>query len=351
MKGYFQRVAEQTPTRLWINNPTVEEARKSIAAGAIACTTNPSYASKLLTAESDGAEVTRAVARAVSEADDDQEAVDLVQQRLARRIMAEFLELHEAAPRREGFVSIQGNPLKDTDADGIVNEALRHAKLGANFIAKIPTTEAGLAAMDALLRRNVPVIATEIMAIAQAVAACELYRRAARESGSSPAFFVTHITGIFDEYLKETAERKRIAVSPDALAIAGAVVARKQYHLMKERGYPGILLGGGARGLAHFTDFVGGEVDITINWKGTADKLIEQDGPVVRRIDAPEPRALVDELLARLPDFACAYLEDGLARSQYAGYGPVVKFRDSFIKGWTQVLDLVRQQRTGKAIA
>jgi transaldolase len=351
MKGYFLRVKERTPTRLWINNPTAEEARKSIAAGAIACTTNPSYASKLLSSESERPEVLQAVSRAVSQARDDQEAVDLVQQQLARRIMREFLPLHTATPGREGFVSIQGNPLKDTDADGIVNEALRYAALGANFIAKIPTTEAGLAAMEALLRRNVPVIATEIMAIAQAVAACEIYRKASRESGRSPAFFVTHITGIFDEYLRETVERDGIAISPQALAVAGAVVARKQYHLMKERGYPGILLGGGARGLSHFTDFVGGEVDITINWKGTADKLIDQDDPVVPRIDTPEPRALVDELLARLPDFARAYREDGLAGSEYAGYGPVVKFRDSFVKGWAQIQDLVGRKRAGKAIA
>ena len=348
MSGYFHRVAEQTPTRLWINNPTEAEARWAIEAGAIACTTNPSYGAKLLATESDRPEALRAIARAVQEAEDDHEAVDSAQQRLAQRIMNAFLPVHAAAPRRQGLVSVQGNPLRDTDADGIVNEALRYRRLAANFIAKIPTTEAGLVAMEALLRRNVPVIATEIMAVAQAIDACELYRRVARETGNSPAFFVTHITGIFDEYLKEAADRQRIPISPDALRSAGAIVARRQYHLMKQRGYPGILMGGGARGLHHFTEFVGGEIDITINWKGTADRLIEQDGPVVRRIDAPEPAAVVHELLEVLPDFRCAYLEDGLARREYAGYGPVVKFRDSFVKGWSEVLDLVRKQRAGR---
>ena len=345
MKGYFHRVAEQTPTRLWINNPTLAEAGWAIEAGAIACTTNPSYAAKLLTTESDRPEVLRAVAHAVGEARDDHEAVDSVQQALARRIMQEFLALHAASPHRQGFVSVQGNPFKDDDADGIISEALRYRRLAANFIAKIPTTDAGLVAMEALLRRDVPVIATEIMAVAQAIDACELYERAARATGNRPAFFVTHITGIFDEYLKETAERGRIAVSPQALEVAGAVVARKQYHLMKQRGYTGILLGGGARGLPHFTEFVGGQVDITINWKGTADKLIELDGPVSSRIDVPEAKPVVSELLERLPDFRRAYAEDGLARREYATYGPVVRFRDSFAKGWTQVLDLVRKQR------
>ncbi len=349
MKGYFHRVAEQTPTRLWINNPTVTESRLAIEAGAIACTTNPSYASKLLATDSDRPEVVQAVKQAVAEAHDDHEAVDLVQQRLALRIMTEFRSLHAAAPARQGFVSVQGNPFKDTDADSIVNEALRCAKLAPNSIAKIPTTDAGLAAMEALLRRNVPVIATEIMAIAQAIEACELYVRVRRDTGTAPAFFVTHITGIFDEYLAETASRQRIAVTPQALQVAGATVARRQYRLMKERGYPGILLGGGARNLGHFTELVGGEIDITINWKGTADRLIEQDGPVVSRIDAPEAPELVEELLNALPDFQRAYVEDGLARSEYADYGPVVKFRDSFCTGWSRMLEIVQTQRGGGA--
>ncbi len=348
MKDYFHRVAAETPTRLWINNPTLAETRLAIEAGAISCTTNPSYASRLL-ATDERPQVLHEIERAAGQARDDNEAADVVQQRLARRIMEEFLAVHAAAPRRQGFVSVQGNPFGDTDADAMVNEALRYAKLAPNFIAKIPTTEAGLTAMEALLRRNVPVIATEIMAIAQALDACELYACVARDTGHSPAFFVTHITGIFDEYLKETADRSGIAVSPQALAAAGALVARKQYRLMKERGYPGILMGGGARGLAHFTDFVGGEIDITINWKGTADRLIEADGPVVLRMDAPQQPELAGELLAKLPDFARAWAQDGLTRREYAGYGPVVKFRDSFARGWNQVLDLVRAQRAGKA--
>ena len=351
MKGYFHRVAEQTLTRLWINNPTVDEARCAIDAGAIACTTNPSYAMKRLTTASGRDDALQAVAYAVAEARDDHEVVDLVQQQLAQAIMHEFLPLHAKTPKRQGFVSVQGNPFRDTDADGIVNEALRYRRLAANFIAKIPTTDAGLVAMEALLRRDVPVIATEIMAIAQAVEACELYRRVAADTGSSPAFFVTHITGIFDEYLKETAERDGIAVSPDALPQAGSIVARRQYHLMKRRGYPGILMGGGARGTHHFTEFVGGEVDITINWKGTADLLIASDPPVTVRIDGPEPPDAVAELLERLPDFRRAYEEEGLARREFQGYGPVVKFRDSFARGWTHVLALAQKQRAGTAIA
>ena len=351
MKGYFHRVAAETPTRLWINNPTVAETRLAIEAGAISCTTNPSYTAKLLTTD-ERPEVLRSRRPRGGEARDDHEAVDLVQQALARRIMEEFRAVHAAAPARQGFVSVQGNPFRDTDADGIVNEALRYTKLAPNFIAKIPTTEAGLAAMEALLRRNVPVIATEIMAIAQAIDACELYARVARETGNSPAFFVTHITGIFDEYLKETADRQRIAVSAEALRVAGAVVARKQYRLMKDRGYPGILMGGGARGLDSLHGVRRGRDrhhDQLEGHGGQADRGRRAGRPPHRCAGAAGAgrRAAARSC----PTSAALTAEDGLPRREYAGYGPVVKFRDSFAKGWNQVLDLVRGQRAGKAIA
>ena len=31
---YFHRVSKQTPTRFWVNNPTLTEAKKAIEAGA-----------------------------------------------------------------------------------------------------------------------------------------------------------------------------------------------------------------------------------------------------------------------------------------------------------------------------
>ena len=44
---------------------------------------------------------------------------------------------------------------------------------------------------------------------------------------------------------------------------------------MHDRGYELGFIGGGVRELQHFTEMVGGDVCITINWKGHADKLIE----------------------------------------------------------------------------
>jgi len=345
MEGYFHQVTKETPTRFWVNNPTPDETDKAIAAGAISCTTNPTYSIKQIASETERDYALNVVDETVKETEDDDEAADLVQQKLVKRIMHKFQPLYERRPGEQGFVSVQGSPHGDDDSDNIIDEALRYRRLGKNIIAKVPATEAGLKAIEKLITMNVPIIATEIMAVSQAIFACELYQRVSKVKGKHPPFYVTHITGIFDDHMKNVVTRDNIAVSPDALQQAGCIVARKQYRILKERRYPGVMLGGGARGLHHFTEMVGGDMHITINWKGTADKLIQNNPPVVNRMDAEAPKHVVDELSEKVPDFRKAYSEDGLTVEEFKKFGPVKLFRDSFVEGWDSLLKVVKERR------
>jgi transaldolase len=90
---------------------------------------------------------------------------------------------------------------------------------------------------------------------------------------------------------------------------------------------------------------VGGHVCITINWQGTADKLLEQDPPVVYRLFNPVPQKVIDELMEKLPDFKKGYLDDGLSPEEFEPFGPVQLFRNSFVKSWTRVLEIIKQRR------
>jgi len=90
---------------------------------------------------------------------------------------------------------------------------------------------------------------------------------------------------------------------------------------------------------------VGGDVCITINWEGTADKLLEQDAPVVYRLFNPVPQKVIDELMEKLPDFKRGYLEEGLSVEEFEGFGPVQLFRNSFVKSWTRVAGLIKERR------
>ena len=340
--GYFHRVAQQAPTRLWINNPSSAEVDAALDAGAIACTTNPTYGAKLIQVEP--AYMRTIIDEAVRGAPDDQAAADAVVRQMSARLMARFLPLYEESGGTSGFVTIQSDPRQDEDTDALIRAALGYRVLGPNFMAKIPVTAAGLRAIEALIPENIPICATEVFALDQAVAVCELYVRTSERCGIHPPCFVTHITGIFDEYLGKLVERQGTAISAASLAWAGSTVARAEYRLLRERAYPVTMLGGGARSTRHFTDFVGGDFHATINWS-TAQELIEWDPPVVSRIDVATPPEIVAELTDKLPDFRRAIELGAMPIEEFADFGPVQLFRANFIAGYERLVGEIAARR------
>ena len=83
----------------------------------------------------------------------------------------------------------------------------------------------------------------------------------------------------------------------------------------------------------------------TINWRGTADKLLELDGPVVSRFDAKIPAYVIDELCNKLPVFEKAYFTGRLTPAEYEPFGPVELFCSSFRRDWKAVLDMIAEMR------
>jgi transaldolase len=345
-RQYFQRVHAETPTRMWINNPTTDDARRAIAAGAVNCTTNPSFCSKLLQSEPEY--IGGLIAKTVRQIKDDEPAAEQVYHQASARILEIFRPLYDQSDGTMGFVTIQDDPRYDDDVEHIVDTTMRCTTLGPNFMTKIPVIASGVAAIEELVARNIPICATEVFAVSQAIHMCEVYERAAPRSGKYPPFYLTHITGIFDQYMAEVVKAEKIAIAPAILAQAGCLIARKEYRIVKERGYHAILLGGGARGTHHFTEFVGGAMHITINWS-TADELITADPPVVSRIDAPTPTEVVQELRAKIPGFRRAYDEDGLGVREFANFGPLMLFKTMFLNGYARLLDEVADCRARTA--
>jgi transaldolase len=336
---YFQRVHALTPTKFWINNPTRQEADWALAEGALGCTCNPSYCGKmLLDRPEEGEYASQILDEVLKGADTATAAEEELQRRLGSVIAEKFMPLYSKHPREHGYVSIQGDPVNEDDPQVIIREARRNRAVSENICCKIPTTEAGLKAMETLVAEDIPINATEVFAIQQALDLCELYEKVSKATGKHPKFYISHITGIYDAYLADYAAREHIAISPDILYQAGLSIARKLYRIYVDRGYPVTFIGGGARGTQHFTEMVGGDVVVTINWKGTADKLIEEDPPVMERLLNPVPDYVTEELLEKLPDYRKGYEEGAIRAHEYEEFGPVVMFRDMFVKDWKRVL-------------
>jgi len=287
----------------------------------------------------------RLLDRSIRESDDDSQAEAILQRELAKPILERFRPLYERNPHRDGLVSLQGDPIREHDPKVIIEEAVANRAVAPNVCVKIPVTASGLEAIETLIEKDVPINSTEIFGLSQAITLCETYEKVSRRSGKSPVMFLSHIAGIYDDYLKAYVEREKIEISRDVLWQAGLAVARRVYEVVTARKYRVIFIGGGARGLHHFTEMVGGDLVVTINWVGTADKLIETDPPVVHRLFNPVPKKVIDELMEKLPDFRRGYLEDGLTVDEYESFGPVGLFRDSFVKSWKRVLALSSERR------
>jgi transaldolase len=335
----------------WINNPTRRQADMAIEHGALGCTNNPSYTQKMLDHPEEREYALKLLDEAIRETSNEFDTAEVFQRKMVKPIAEKFMLLYQRSGGQHGYVSIQGDPINEDDPDVVIRDARINSKLSPNICCKIPTTTSGLKAMEIMIEENIPINATEIFGVSQFVAICETYQRVSAQTGHKPMFYMSHIAGIYDDHFKNYVKEHDVQISPDVLHQAGLAVARKVYQLMMEQNYPCVFIGGGARGLHHFTEMVGGKVCITINWEGTADQLIAQDPPVVYRLFNPVPQKVIDELLEKLPDFKRGYLPDGLEPEEFEHFGPVQLFRGSFVKSWKMVLEMIRARRAELGVA
>lgn len=340
--NYFKRVFKLTGTKFWINNVTREEAEKAIEEGAVGCTQNPSYTWKMLNHPTENTHAEELLSQSKSDSSDANEVVGIFQRKLIKEISEIFLPLYISSHGKYGYVSIQGDPINEDDPEVIINEARLNKKLNPNVMIKIPATKAGLKAMEVLIEENTPINATEVMGVSQALSVCKLYDKVSKLSGKYPPIYYSLITGIYDEYLNKYVSTENIEISKDILYMAGLSIAKKVYQITKSQ-YPNIgFIGGGVRGLQHFTEMVGGDVCITMNWEGQAEKLIELDLPVVSRFFNPVPDIYIDELISKVPEFRRAYFENGLNIDEYEHFGAVDYFRNMFLSAWNSVVDKIK---------
>ena len=347
-QGYFHRVQAQTATRFWINNVTREQTRLAIEAGAVGCTQNPSFPYKMLVSddESERAYVYGILDDILKTQKDDNEAQIELQRALVENIAQAFLPIYEKSGGTLGYVSIQGDPFRE-DTETIIKYAKANRTM-PNIMIKIPATEEGLEAISVLAGEGVPINATEVMSTRQALDVATAYGGATAGMKEKPVIFYSHIAGIFDQYLANYVKENDIDISEDILWQAGSAVAKKAYKVVNDKALNVGFISGGARGLHHFTEMVGANAAVTINWKGTADELIKQNPYVLQRFFQPTPPEVIEALCEKLPDFKKAYFAYEIEQKEYEEFGPVVLFRSMFEDAWKKGNELIADRRNTK---
>ncbi|MCL2163922.1 MAG: transaldolase family protein [Oscillospiraceae bacterium] len=279
---------------------------------------------------------------------DYEEAALNVYRQATLKIMKLFMPRFIASNGKYGYVTLQDDPRFDDDTEHIIRGIEEGIKLSPNYMAKIPVIKGGIEAIEYCVERDVPICATEVFAINQAVHICEKYSAASRRTGNHPAFYVTHISGIFDEYLAKLVKANGLDISEEIIKEAGISIAKKQFRIFKEKGYNFTILGGGARGAHHFTGLVGGP-HITINWS-TAKELLDGDYAIKEAIYEEPDKNIIMELREKSDIFKKAYDEEGLSVDEFAGFGPVQLFRNSFLNGWYILLAEIALRRHARAV-
>ena len=342
--SFFRDLVDRTPTRVWVNNPTAAEVRLALTQGAVGCTTNPAFVGGLI--KRAPGEALPVVAEIVAREPDDERAAELIQERIVRTILAEFLPVFARTDGLAGYVSLQGSPERDTEATAIEIQARAARALAPNCIPKIPATIPGLAVFDKLVAEGQPTLITEVFSLAQVIETCERYLAATAATGNRPVFVMAPITGILGDHLRSVAKRDGIGIDPAVVDLAGVAFARAAARVVREREYPVTLLFGGARTMLDLTGLVGEHHQATVNWS-TFDEILKDDVEVANTIADDVPEAALRALTTSFETMDRAMREDGLALEEFEAFGPVQHFRDNFIAGWNVLEDAVRSARAG----
>jgi transaldolase len=123
---------------------------------------------------------------------------------------------------------------------------------------------------------------------------------------------ITIMVGRIEDWLRVLVERDGTVVHPAALAYSGVAVFKRAYRIFEERGFRARLLAAAIRHHLHWSEFIGGDVVITLPsaWQ---KKFNSSRVKVRRRMDDPVDPAYIDELRSTFPDFERAYEPNGLS--------------------------------------
>jgi transaldolase len=341
------RMTRETPTEYWNDSCAVDELAYAVERGATGATSNPSIVLDVM--KKDGAHWVPRV-REVAAAHPTWSEVELtwaIVEEMAVRGAAVLEPVFVGSEGRRGRLSLQTNPANHRDPARMVEQALRFHGLAPNMQVKFPATAAGIAAIEAATFRGVNINATVSFTVPQALAAGAAVERgldrraAAGEDVSSMTPIVTIMVGRLDDWMKVLVERDGLSVHPDAPDWAGIAAFKRAYGIFRERGYRSRMLVAAYRHRLHWTEFVGGDVSLTVPYPWQV-RFNRSGIDPVERMDVPVDPALTDDLLERVPDFRRAYEPDGMTADEFEAYGASARTLRTFVKSYHDLQAAIR---------
>jgi transaldolase len=341
------RMVERTPTDFWNDSCAVAELEYAIARGGTGATSNPVIVGEVMKKEKDRW-VPRVRELAVEHpAWSEVELTWALIEEMGQSGASILRPVFDAHDGRKGRLSLQTNPANYRTPDRMTEQAVHFSTLAPNIQVKFPCTAAGLQAAEDATARGVVANVTVVFTVAQCIAAAEAVERGLRRaeaagvdtSRQSPVCSL--MIGRLDDWMKVLVDKDNVALDPDAANWAGIAAFKRAYGIFKERGYRTRLLGAAYRHRLHWTELVGADAVLTMPYPWQV-RFNDSGIDPAPRIDVPVDQRLIDDLLARIPDFARAYEPDGLSVADFAGYGATVRTLRSFVAAYHDLQGAVR---------
>ncbi|HYO93289.1 MAG TPA: transaldolase family protein [Polyangiaceae bacterium] len=346
----LQKMVGSTPTDLWNDSCSISDLRYSIEHGAVGATSNPTIVFGVMQQEyGDWKDRIHQLFSERSSWTDAEITWQLIEEMAVKA--AELLRpVFERTDGKKGWLSLQTNPEYYRSADRLVQQAIRFSKLAPNIQVKLPATEAGIAAIEEVTAQGVNINATVSFTVPQAVAVAEAVERglkrrvAAGESVERAVPVCTIMVGRLDDWLKVCAEKQGLVPTPGTLDWAGVACMKRAYELFQKAGYRTRLLAAAYRNHLHWSEFIGGDLILTIPtaWQRRFNASSVEVKP---RMSNPVPQQALAELTEQFEDFRRAYDPRGLKISEFDSYGATARTLRAFVGSYNDLLSFVRDRR------
>ena len=347
-KSPLHKMSAISKTALWNDSCSIEELTYSIDHGAVGATCNPVIVVDVLKKEmSLWKDRIVAMVREMPKASEEEVAWKLVEEMSAKGA-ALLKPVFDQYQGWNGRLSIQTDPLFHRDGERIVEQAVHFDSLAPNMIVKIPVTKAGVWAIEETIYRGVSINATVCFTVPQALAVAEAVERGLKRrekegkdiSRMGPV--CTIMVGRTDDWLKVVAEKEGITTDPGYLEWAGVAVFKRAYQIYKEKKYRLRLLAAAYRNHMQWSEFIGGDVVVTIPYKWQK-RFNASDIEVVERMDRPVDAKIVADLAKRFKEFRKAYEPDGMKIEEFDDYGATRRTLRQFLGGNHELFKMIRE--------
>lgn len=346
----LHEMALTTPTDLWNDSCSAREIQQAILHGAVGATSNPTIVLSVLQQElADWKPRIYELFNTRSTWTEAQIAWQLIEEMAVRGALL-LRPIFDQTNGKKGFLSIQTNPEFYKSTQALVTQALHFATLAPNIQVKIPATAAGIAAIEEVTAQGVSINATvcftvpQAMAVAQAVERGVKRREAAGLQTSQIVSVCTIMVGRLDDWMKVLAEKQKLVPTPGTLDWAGVACMKHAYKLFNAAGFRTRLLAAAYRNHLHWSEFIGGDVVLTIPpaWQS---RFNASSVKVTPRMDHPVPAQAMAELSEQFEDFRRAYDPSGLKPNEFDTYGATARTLRGFLGSYYDLLSFIRDLR------